>query len=125
MSVENFNPSQQSIASTISVTPQAAEHFRLQLQKSQKAAIRLSLKESGCTGFMYVMDEVASPQEKDIDIPLENGVHLYIDPANIVALRGLEVDYVQQGLNKNLIMNNPNVKDACGCGESFSFEEQA
>lgn len=109
------------LSDVVSVTPAAAAHFYSQLNKKGAQAVRISLKESGCTGFMYVIDEVAAPHHGDIEKRLENGVILYIDPQNITALRGTVIDFKQQGLNHNLLMNNPNVKDMCGCGESFSI----
>ena len=107
----------------ISVTSAAAGHFSQQLKKSGQQAIRISLKESGCTGYKYVIDEVEGSHEGDLSIELENGVTVFVDPQNLAALQGTVVDYQQQGLNFNLVLNNPNVKDACGCGESFSFQE--
>ncbi|SMF58207.1 Fe-S cluster assembly protein SufA [Alteromonadaceae bacterium Bs31] len=115
MSVETF-----SIDQVVSVTPAAAEHFQRQLDKKQASAIRISLKESGCTGFMYVIDEVEAGEAEDVLITLGNSVTLYVDTKHLSAIQGTVVDYVTQGLNKNLVLNNPNVKDACGCGESFS-----
>jgi len=106
----------------IHVTAKAATHFQKQLEKSGRAAIRLSLKESGCTGFKYVIDEVEQAEQGDLSLKLENGVSVYVAPDNLAALQGTVVDYVQQGLNYNLILNNPNVADSCGCGESFSFK---
>ena len=70
MSVKSFDP--QAMSDTpVSVTPSAIAHFRRQLQKDQSArAVRLSVKESGCTGFMYVIDERCKtpdkPEQKDI-----------------------------------------------------------
>ncbi len=114
MSVETFSADQ-----AISVTPAAAEHFSRSL-KNEAKALRISLKESGCTGFKYVIDEVGGPEEGDLSIDAGNGIHIYLDPKDLAALNGMVIDYVQEGLNKNLVLNNPNVKDVCGCGESFS-----
>ncbi len=115
MSVESFSAEQ-----AITVTPAAAEHFARELAKKGAAGLRISLKASGCTGFKYVIDEVAAPAQGDIAVALDNGVAIYLDPQHLAALSGTVIDYVQQGLNKNLLLNNPNVKDMCGCGESFS-----
>ncbi len=104
----------------ISATPKAAEHFAKQLEKSRGKAVRISLKESGCTGYKYVIHPVDKPQENDICITLDNGVKFFVDPDNVAALQGTVIDYTQEGLNYNLVLNNPNVKEACGCGESFS-----
>lgn len=75
MGVETFDVKQ-----VVSVTPQAAEHFRKQLEKSGKQSIRLTLKVSGCTGFKYVIDEVDSAEQGDVEVVLENGVLLSVDP---------------------------------------------
>ncbi|MFT5082562.1 MAG: iron-sulfur cluster assembly accessory protein [Lentisphaeria bacterium] len=116
MSVQTFG-----LEDVITVTPAAAEHFAVQLKKKQHTSIRLSLKKSGCTGFKYVIDEVDACEADDLKVQLANGVVVYVDVKHLAALKGMVVDYTQQGLNKNLVLNNPNVKDACGCGESFSI----
>lgn len=117
MSVETF-----SHEDAIQVSPGAALHFQKQLERSGRAAIRLSLKESGCTGYKYVIDEVEKAEQGDLSVSLDNGVRVYIAPENLSALHGTLVDYVQQGLNYNLVLNNPNVAESCGCGESFSIK---
>jgi len=43
------------------VTESAVRHFRQQIQAAKAAGLRLSIKESGCTGYMYVMDLVETP----------------------------------------------------------------
>lgn len=121
MTVETFDI-KQSVASVVSVSDAAAQHFAKQIKKSDSAGIRLSLKQAGCTGYKYVIDEVDSVPESDLDMSLTNGVHLYIDTKYLGAIRGTQIDVRKQGLNYNLVMENPNVKDECGCGESFSIE---
>lgn len=121
MTIQSFQPDPVKVSDSIEVTPAAAAHFQKQIEKVGKNAIRLSLKESGCTGFKYVLEEVAESAPDDIVKLLPNGVKLFIDSHSISPLQGLQIDIQQQGLNRSLVMNNPNVKDACGCGESFSF----
>lgn len=115
MSVETYSADQ-----AITVTAAAADHFARELKNKTAQAVRISLKQSGCTGFKYVIDEVDVGEDGDIRLDLANGITLYIDPKHIAALNGTVVDYVQEGLNKSLVLNNPNVKDMCGCGESFN-----
>lgn len=115
MTVETF-----SAAQAISVTPAAAAHFAKALVKKERKAVRISLKESGCTGYKYVIDEVVAGAEGDLVIDLDNGVQVLLDPKHLSALSGMVIDYVTEGLNKTLVLNNPNVKNQCGCGESFS-----
>lgn len=117
MSIASFDPQQPSIA----VTPAAIAHFKRQLDKSQTArAVRLSVKQSGCTGWMYVVDLVSEPKPDDLHLSLGEGVEMLVDPTSLTVVGGTEIDYVTEGVNHQLKFNNPRVKDYCGCGESFS-----
>jgi iron-sulfur cluster assembly accessory protein len=117
MSIASFNPQQD----TVIVTPAAAAHFKRQLSASKEsAAVRLSVKQSGCTGWMYVVDLVAEGKADDLHVPLVDGVELLIDAKSLSVVSGTEIDYVTEGVNRQLKFNNPRVKDYCGCGESFS-----
>lgn len=119
MGVETFNPQQESV----SVTASAAAHFKRQLSGNTEAkAVRLSVKQSGCTGWMYVVDLVPEASAEDLHLALGEGVELLIDPAALSVVSGTEIDYVTEGVNRQLKFNNPRVKDYCGCGESFSVD---
>ena len=48
-----------------------------------------------------------------------NGVKVFVDPKSLAYLDGTELDFVREGLNEGFKFQNPNVKDECGCGESF------
>ena len=117
MAVETFNPHQDSV----SVTAAAVAHFKRQLSNNTEAkVVRLSVKQSGCTGWMYVIDLVLKGSAEDLHLALGEGVELLIDPAALSVVSGTEIDYVTEGVNRQLKFNNPRVKDYCGCGESFS-----
>ncbi|RYZ92151.1 MAG: iron-sulfur cluster assembly accessory protein [Moraxellaceae bacterium] len=117
MSVASFDPQKESV----SITPSAAAHFKRQLSGNQEAkAVRLSVKQSGCTGWMYVVDLVPEGKAEDLHMALGDGFELLIDPAALSVVSGTEIDYVTEGVNRQLKFNNPRVKDYCGCGESFS-----
>lgn len=116
MGIASFDPQQQ----TVMVTPAAVAHFKRQLSKSQNSAVRLSVKQSGCTGWMYVVDLVKEPKADDLQLTLEDGVQLWVDSKSLAVVGGTEIDYVTEGVNQQLRFNNPRVKDYCGCGESFS-----
>ena len=117
MSIESFDPQQQAVL----VTSAAAAHFKRQLDKSDQAkAVRLSVKQSGCTGWMYVVDLVNEAKADDLHLAVEGGVELLVDPAALPVVSGTEIDFVVEGVNQQLRFNNPRVKDYCGCGESFS-----
>ncbi len=117
MAVESFNP----VTEAVSVTPAAIEHFRRQLGlKAEAQAVRLSVKAAGCTGFKYVVDLVAEPGAEDLRYPLAEDLELLIDPASLSVVSGTKIDYVTEGVNRQLKFLNPNAKDYCGCGESFN-----
>ncbi len=118
MSVETFDVS----SDVISVTPEAARHLKSTAESKGASAMRISVKESGCTGYMYVMEEVDSGEDSDVTVDLDNGMHVFVDADSIGVLRGTELDYVREGINRTLKFKNPNVTAACGCGESFSIE---
>lgn len=119
MAVQSFDVKSE----LVTVTPSAAEHFRASLAGKGFAGVRISVRESGCTGFKYVMDEVeTSGSEGDVAVNLPNGITLYLEPAALAFLRGTEIDYAKEGVNRTLKFNNPNVTAECGCGESFSVE---
>lgn len=115
MSVETFTPEQ-----ALTVTEAAQEHFRKQLADEADKAIRLSVKESGCTGYKYVIDIVEQEEGGDVALTLDNGVKLFVAPDAMGMMRGTQIDYTREGLNRTLKFINPNVADECGCGESFS-----
>jgi iron-sulfur cluster assembly accessory protein len=104
----------------LTVTAAAAEHFRQRLAGIGKGAIRISVQESGCTGFKYVMEEVDGGGDSDTELELGNGISLYLDPHAVDFMRGTEIDYTREGINRTLKFRNPNVVAECGCGESFS-----
>lgn len=118
MNIASFDPQQD----TVIVTPAAAAHFKRQLSASKNAsAVRLSVKQSGCTGWMYVVDLVTEAKADDLHLPLDEGIELLVDSASLSVVSGTEIDYVTEGVNRQLKFNNPRAKDYCGCGESFSI----
>ena len=117
MSVEIFDTA----ADVITVTPEAARHLHEQAGKKGMRGVRISVKESGCTGYMYVIEEVDAGQDDDIVLTLENGLDVFVDAKSVAVLHGTQLDYVREGINRILKFINPNVTAACGCGESFSI----
>lgn len=117
MAVETYSPTEQAVT----LTPAAVAHFRRQLDSSDDAsAVRISVKESGCTGFMYVVDLVSEAQQGDLRQEMDDGVVVLIDGSSLGILSGTELDYVKEGVNRQLKFNNPRASDHCGCGESFN-----
>jgi iron-sulfur cluster assembly protein len=104
----------------ITLTEAAADRVRTFIQQRGKGvALRLGVRTSGCSGMAYVLE--FADEIDDSDVVFENlGVKVVVDPRSLVYLDGTELDYGKEGLNEGFRFNNPNVKDACGCGESFS-----
>lgn len=104
----------------ITLTERAAKHVSNFIAKRGKGVgLRLGVRTSGCSGLAYKM-EFADQAEAD-DLRFEShGVTVLIDPKSLQYLDGTELDFVREGLNEGFKFNNPNVKDACGCGESFN-----
>ena len=80
--------------------------------------IRVGIKTAGCSGLSYVLEFVDSAADED-KIFDQGNFKLYIDPKSLIYLDGTELDFVKEGLNEGFQFNNPNVKNECGCGESF------
>ena len=104
----------------VTLTEKAAKHVTNYIAKRGKGVgLRLGVRTSGCSGMAYKLefaDEIAAD-----DITFEShGVTVLIDPKSLLYLEGTELDYAREGLNEGFKFNNPNVKDACGCGESFN-----
>ncbi|SSY80549.1 iron-sulfur cluster assembly protein IscA [Alysiella crassa] len=103
----------------ITVTQSAATHIQNFLAKRGKGeGIRLGVKTSGCSGMAYTMEFVDEIQADDLVFE-DLGVKIFIDPKSHVYLDGTQVDYTKEGLQEGFKFENPNVKESCGCGESF------
>ena len=88
-------------------------------KRGKGVGLRLGVKTTGCSGMAYVMEY--ADQVEDDDVVFEDqGVKVLINPKSLVYLDGTELDYAKEGLNEGFQFNNPNVKDSCGCGESFT-----
>ena len=104
----------------ITMTSAAAEHVRKFIANRGKGVgLRLGVRTSGCSGMAYVL-EFADELESDDQVFEDQGVKVIVDSKSLLYLDGTELDYTKEGLNEGFKFNNPNVKDACGCGESFN-----
>ena len=104
----------------ISMTAAAADHVvKFLANRGKGVGIRLGVRTSGCSGMAYVL-EFADALEADDLVFEDHGVKVIVDPKSMLYLDGTELDYTREGLNEGFKFRNPNVKDACGCGESFN-----
>ena len=104
----------------VTLSEPAAKHVADFIAKRGKGVgIRLGVKTSGCSGMAYKLEFADAPAPEDL-IFESHGVKVLIDPKSLPYLDGTELDYTREGLNEGFKFNNPNVKDQCGCGESFN-----
>ena len=104
----------------ITLTETAAARVKEFLANRGKGiGLRLGVRTTGCSGMAYVL-EFADEVEPEDEVFESNGVKVIVDPKSLLYLDGTELDYGKEGLNEGFKFNNPNVKDTCGCGESFS-----
>jgi iron-sulfur cluster assembly protein len=107
-------------ASPVRISGRAAAHFRAQLARHPGAvAVRLGVEPSGCSGFGYRVDPASAIHEGDAVFESE-GVRILVDRASLPYVQGTTLDVVQEGLARRLRFDNPNARQTCGCGESFS-----
>lgn len=103
----------------ITLTERAAHHIQNFLTNRGKGeGIRLGVKTSGCSGMAYTLEFADAALEDDMVFE-GFGVKVFVDPKSHVYLDGTELDYTKEGLQEGFKFTNPNVKDECGCGESF------
>ncbi|WP_409422446.1 iron-sulfur cluster assembly protein IscA [Pseudaeromonas sp. ZJS20] len=104
----------------ITLTEAAANRVRTFLANRGKGlGVRLGIKTSGCSGMAYVL-EFVDESGADDQIFEQHGVKVVVDSKSLLYLDGTELDFVKEGLNEGFKFHNPNVKDECGCGESFT-----
>jgi len=104
----------------VTLTESAAAHIRSQIEKSGKGiGLRLGVKKAGCSGFAYVLDIADEIHDSD-KVFESHGTKVLVDVESLPFLEGTELSYVKDGLGHVFKFNNPNVKNECGCGESFA-----
>ena len=105
---------------SISLTENAAKHVKAYLDKRGKGiGVRLGVKTTGCSGMAYTIESAYHIKAED-HVFEDKGVKVIVSPKSMVYLNGTELDFSKEGLNEGFEFKNPNEKDRCGCGESFS-----
>jgi len=109
----------------IQLTPAARERMQNFLAAQPEAAgVRFGVRKTGCSGYAYVV-EIADSVDADDRVFEQDGIKLVVDRKSLPFVEGTEIDFARQGLNAAFVFRNPNVTGECGCGESFTVEEQA
>lgn len=104
----------------VTLTERAATHVSSFIAKRGKGiGLRLGVRTTGCSGLAYKLEYADSVNPEDLTFE-SHGVKVVVDPKSLPYLDGTELDFAREGLNEGFKFNNPNVKDECGCGESFN-----
>jgi iron-sulfur cluster assembly protein len=105
----------------LSLTQQAIDHVYTMLnERGHGIGLRLGVKTLGCSGYAYnigFLDEI-NANDKVFDI--NRDIKVAVDADSFKMIKGTIIDFIHEGLSRQFKFNNPNVKDLCGCGESFS-----
>ncbi|NNM68982.1 MAG: iron-sulfur cluster assembly protein IscA [Gallionella sp.] len=103
----------------ITLTETAAKHVQNFIAKRGKGVgLRIGVRTTGCSGMAYKLEFADALGDEDLQFQ-SNGVTLLVDPKSLPYIDGMELDFQREGLNEGFKFNNPNVKNECGCGESF------
>ena len=104
----------------VTLTEKAASHVQGFIAKRGKGvALRIGVRTSGCSGFAYKLEfaDQVNPDDAQFE---SHGVKVVVDAKSLPFVDGTQLDYTREALNEGFKFSNPNVKDQCGCGESFN-----
>jgi iron-sulfur cluster assembly protein len=105
----------------VTLTPAAVGQIQKLMDTDGHWGLKLGVKKGGCAGMEYTLDYVDGPDAHD-EVVEQDGVRVIIAPMAQMFLFGTQIDYETSLLESGFKFNNPNVVEACGCGESIKFE---
>lgn len=106
----------------VSITDKAATQIAKLMAKDESAGLRIGVKKGGCAGMEYTMEYVTDVDPLD-EVVEQDGARVMIAPMAQMFLFGTEIDYETSLLESGFKFRNPNVTEACGCGESIKFDD--
>ena len=106
----------------VTLTPRAVAQIVKLMQRDGNAGLRLGIKKGGCAGMEYTMEYVAAVNPLD-EVVEQDGARVMIAPMAQMFLIGTEIDYETGLVESGFKFRNPNVVEACGCGESIKFRD--
>lgn len=106
----------------VTLTPSAVAQIVKLMQRDGTSGLRLGIKKGGCAGMEYTLAFADSVDPLD-EVVEQDGARVMIAPMAQMFLFGTEIDYETSLLEAGFKFRNPNVTDACGCGESVKFDE--
>jgi iron-sulfur cluster assembly protein len=107
----------------IRLSKTAADRVRTFLVQDGGVGLRLGVRKTGCSGWAYTVQMAQGIGPEDVVFE-EDGVKIVVAHDSLGFLDGSEIDFVSEGLGTAFRFNNPNATEECGCGESFTIEQQ-
>jgi iron-sulfur cluster assembly protein len=106
----------------VTLTPAAVAQIRKLMDQKGHQGLKLGIKKGGCAGMEYTMDyaDTIDPHDEVVE---QDGARVMIAPMAQMFLFGTQIDYETSLLESGFKFRNPNVTDACGCGESIKFKD--
>lgn len=102
----------------MNLTPGAVKQLKELLNQPSPKLIKVGVRNRGCSGLAYHLEFVEKPGMFDEEVE-QDGVKVLIDSKALFSIIGSEMDWVEDKLNQRFVFKNPNIKEQCGCGESF------
>jgi iron-sulfur cluster assembly protein len=106
----------------VTLTPAAVKQIVKLMERDGRAGLRIGIKKGGCAGMEYTMEYVDEADKND-EVVDQDGARVMIAPMAQMFLFGTQIDYETSLLESGFKFINPNVTDACGCGESIKFKD--
>jgi iron-sulfur cluster assembly protein len=106
----------------VTMTAAAVGQITKLMERDGRAGLRIGVKKGGCAGMEYTMDYADDVDPLD-EVVEKDGARIMIAPMAQMFLFGTEIDYENSLLESGFKFRNPNVEDACGCGESIKFKD--
>jgi iron-sulfur cluster assembly protein len=105
----------------IAMTQQAIDHvYTMLTERGHGIGLRLGVKTLGCSGYAYNIGFLDKTESNDKIFEINNDITIAVDKNAYPLIKGTVIDFISEGLSRQFKFTNPNVKDLCGCGESFS-----
>jgi iron-sulfur cluster assembly accessory protein len=104
----------------VQLTPNAAEEVKSLLGKPENSGkvLRVYVEKGGCSGMQYSM---VFDEKRADDIAAEvQGISVLVDPFSAQYIRGAVVDFSDSLTAGGFKISNPNARQSCGCGKSFT-----
>lgn len=126
MDTQQTQPSSAPVAaprppSPVAITAKALDMIKstMEAESLDDTALRVSVVGGGCSGFQYSLDLDKEERLGDLSFDVD-GLRVIVDPMSVQYLKGTTIDYVETAYQSGFSFANPNAKNTCGCGSSFS-----